>query len=281
MSLLDRVRDCAGYDLAGYVPFRVEGAEVGRIRRDVVDLFRPYDEVLAVSETGIDFISRYRTVDARTKALSLILEDLRTRGHVPGWRDEPYPVGVGFNQPVLLEMERAAVPLFGVRGYGVHMNGWLIRGGQMHMWIAKRSMTKPTGPGKLDQMVAGGQPTGLSLRDNMIKECGEEAGLPFEIAKNVQPVGTISYCTERSEGLRQDVLFNFDLEVPDDFEPVNVDGEVEAFMLWPIDEIIARLSNTDDFKFNSALVIIDFLIRRGFIEADDPDYADIVAGLHA
>jgi len=172
------------------------------------------------------------------------------------------------------------VPLFGVRGYGVHMNGWRFKDGRMHMWIARRSQTKPTGPGKLDQMVAGGQPVGLSLRDNMMKECGEEAGIPMAIAENVQPVGTITYCTERPEGLRRDVLFNFDLEVPADFKPENTDGEVDAFMLWPMDEVMARLRETKDFKFNSALVIIDFLIRRGFIEADDPDYADIVAGLH-
>ena len=280
MSLLDRIRTCTGYDLSGYTPFRIGETEVGQIRRDVLERLQPYGDVLEVSADGVDFAARFSTADARTEALSPVLDDLRARGHVPGWRDEPYPVGAGFNHPVLLKMERAAVPLFGVRGYGVHMNGWLIKDGHIHMWIAKRSLTKPTGPGKLDQMVAGGQPAGMSLYDNMIKECGEEAGLPLSIAKNVQAVGTISYCTERPEGLRHDLLFNFDLEVPAEFEPINTDGEVAAFMLWPMDEIIEILRDTDQFKFNSALVIIDFLIRRGFIDADDPDYVDIVAGLH-
>ena len=93
-------------------------------------------------------------------------------------------------------------------------------------------------------------------------------------------MGTVSYTTVRPEGLRNDLLFNFDLYVPQDFQPVNQDGEVAEFMLWEIDEVIQRLSDTEDFKFNSALVIIDFLIRHGFIEADDPNYPDIVAGLH-
>ena len=98
--------------------------------------------------------------------------------------------------------------------------------------------------------------------------------------EKAKPVGMVSYTTVRPEGLRNDLLFNFDLYVPQDFQPVNQDGEVAEFMLWEIDEVIQRLCDTEDFKFNSALVIIDFLIRHGFIEADDPNYPDIVAGLH-
>ena len=86
--------------------------------------------------------------------------------------------------------------------------------------------------------------------------------------------------TGRAEGLRNDVLFNFDLEVPDGFTPVNQDGEVAEFMLWPIEQVIEKIQNTEEFKFNAALVIIDFLVRRGFVPADDPDYVDILAGLH-
>ena len=159
------------------------------------------------------------------------------------------------------------------------MNGWLKNNDRSYMWIARRSLTKPTGPGKLDQIVAGGQPAGMSLRDNLIKECEEEAGIPRALAVNARSVGIVSYETTREEGLRNDVLFNFDLEVPLGFEPVNNDGEVAAFMLWEIREVIERLNDTEDFKFNSALVIIDFLIRHGFIDADDPDYSDIVTGL--
>jgi hypothetical protein len=36
------------------------------------------------------------------------------------------------------------------------------------------------------------------------------------------------------------------------------------------------LSGTADFKFNVAFVIIDFLIRRGFVGPEDPDYLDLV-----
>ena len=37
---------------------------------------------------------------------------------------------------------------------------------------------KPTFPGELDNTVAGGQPAGIGLHDNLIKECAEEASIP-------------------------------------------------------------------------------------------------------
>ena len=141
-------------------------------------------------------------------------------------------------------------------------------------------MNKPTGPGKLDQVVAGGQPVGMGLKNNLIKECAEEANIPADLAAQAVPVGTVSYMTSRPEGLRDDTLFNYDLELSNDFEPQNTDGEVDAFYLWSINKVRNILEHTDDFKFNSGLVVIDFMVRHGFIDADEPAYADIVSGLH-
>ena len=58
--------------------------------------------------------------------------------------------------------------------------------------------------------------------------------------------------------------------------PVNADGEIEEFFLWPIERVIRELSETDNFKFNVAFVIIDFLIRHGFVGPEDPDYLELV-----
>lgn len=280
MSLLDRVRDCADFDPGRYVPFSAAGLQVGRIGRGFVANLERFPDVFDIGSAGVALSGTLSDFAARTAAMAGVLNVLRDEGRVPGWRDEPYPAGPAFNAPSLFDMERAAVPLFGVRGYGVHLNGWLRDGGETFMWIGRRSLSKPTGPGLLDQMVGGGQPSGMSLRDNLTKECAEEAGMPATIAERAIPVGTVSYVTTRDEGLRHDVLFNFDLEVPADFTPVNTDGEVAEFLLLPIADVMQRLRDTRDFKFNSALVIIDFLVRHGFVDADDPDYADIVAGLH-
>ena len=280
MAYIDRIRECSVYDPSKYVPFMVGDVCVGQIETETVAYLREHTDVFWVSDAAVHLQPDLDGFDDRTAAFAHVTATLRDGGLIPGWRDEPSPVGGAFNLPPLFEMERASVPLFGVRGYGVHMNGWLSRGADTLMWVGRRSLSKPTGPGKLDQMVAGGQPAGLSLFENLIKECDEEAGIPEDLAAQAKPVGTISYMTGRAEGLRNDVLFNFDLEVPDGFTPVNQDGEVAEFMLWPIEQVIEKIQNTEEFKFNAALVIIDFLVRRGFVPADDPDYVDILAGLH-
>ena len=73
---------------------------------------------------------------------------------------------------------------FGVPSFGVHLNGYVrdaVSGRPEAVWIAKRSMSKATYPGLLDQMVAGGQPTGMSFQENIRKESEEEASLPPEV----------------------------------------------------------------------------------------------------
>ncbi len=100
------------------------------------------------------------------------------------------------------------------------------------------------------------------------------------LAARALPVGGISYCTERPEGLRRDVLFDFDLELPANFRPANADGEISDFYLWPMERVIENVRDTDDFKFNCALVVIDFLIRHGFLGPGDPEYVDLLGGLH-
>ena len=75
-------------------------------------------------------------------------------------------------------------------------------------------------------------------------------------------------------------MFCYDLEMPADFTPVNTDGEIDEFELWPIDRVAARVRDSFDFKFNCNLAIIDFLIRHGYLTPEiEPDYVDIVLGL--
>jgi 8-oxo-dGTP pyrophosphatase MutT (NUDIX family) len=131
----------------------------------------------------------------------------------------------------------------------------------------------------LDNMVAGGLPIGLSPLENVIKECGEEAGIPEDLAKAARAVSEISYVMETGGTLRQDRMFCFDLQLPTDFTPVNQDGEVAEFYLWPIETVAEIVRDTLEFKFNCPLAIIDFLIRHGYIQPGDPDHGALVKGL--
>jgi hypothetical protein len=283
MSLLDRVRVCQRRDLARYPRFRVGDAAVGWVRPDLAGRLRDFPETFIVADDAVRLHPRLADFDSRTRAVEAVLLRLRDDGLVPGWRDEAYPVGAGFDLPPLLKMERAAAAGFGVRAYGVHVNGYVeTRPGSndgLRIWVGRRSRFKPTGPGKLDHLVAGGQPFGIGLMENVVKECAEEAAIPEGLARTARPAGFVSYVMENEEGIRNDVLFAYDLAVPADFTPRNIDGEIEEFFLWPVERVIETMAAGDDFKFNVALVAIDFLVRRGVIAADDPDYLEIVHGL--
>jgi len=65
--------------------------------------------------------------------------------------------------------------------------------------------------------------------------------------------------------------------------PSNGDGEVEAFYLMPMDEVMESLRlQLEEWKPNSALVAVDFLVRHGFVGPDDdPNYTDLVHLLRA
>jgi 8-oxo-dGTP pyrophosphatase MutT (NUDIX family) len=208
-----------------------------------------------------------------------VLETLRAQDLVPGWRNESYPVGRGFDQPVLLQMERAATPLFGVLSYGVNVNGLVQHADGLHVWIGRRSPQKQVDPNMLDLLAGGGQPLGISLADNLLKECWEEAGVPAAIAGQAQAVSVISVKIEAPEGLRVGLQFNYDLFLPPDFQPRNTDGEVAEFKLMAVTDLLEHLRDADDFMYDIALVKIDLLIRHGFIGPDEPDYLALLAGL--
>jgi len=280
MSLLDRIAECNNADLGRYRPFYVAGQRVGWVGEGIAERLRDFPELFTVLVDSATLNPDIGGFEDRSTAVEGVLRALHADGFIPGWRDEPYPVATAFGATPLMRMERAAVPLFGIRAYGVHMNGFVRDDDRIRMWIGRRSLDKPTFPGKLDNMVAGGQPLGIGLMENLVKEAAEEASIPESLARKARPVGAISYCAELAEGLKPDVQFCYDLELPADFTPRNIDGEIASFELMPIDEVLRIVAETTEFKFNCNLVIIDFAIRHGLIAPDHPEYLEILRNLH-
>lgn len=192
------------------------------------------------------------------------LNDIACDAGIP-FRGEDFDVRVSADAPVLTVLDRGALPSFGVIGVGAHLNGLVRRPDGWHVWVATRAAHKKLDPGKLDHLVAGGVSAGMTPFETLIKEAEEEASLPASIAQNATLTGRFAYNMEREEGLRRDVIFAYDLELPEDFTPKAADGEVESFALWPLEQILEILATSDDFKFNVALVLIDLCIRKGLI----------------
>ena len=74
---------------------------------------------------------------------------------------------------------------------------------------------------------------------------------------------------ERPEGLRRDLLLCYDLVLPEDFSAAS-----RPMAKWRFRAVAARaragaVRDTDDFKFNVNLVLIDLFLRRNLIAGDE------------
>ena len=283
----ERIQEC---NLAGpfSVPFFVGNAQAGEVAAKILPALKLHPDVLDVSDSDVRLVSPLvdASVEERTAAMERVTASIREAGLVKGWRDELLSLATSFDAPPCLLIERACLPLFGGKGYGVFVNGYSLEPstGEPHLWVATRSLSKPTWPGMLDAVVGGALSAGMSPTDTVIKEAAEEAGVPFELALQSKPCSCCSYRgTDESGFLKRDVLFCYDLELPWDFLPSAVDGEVESFERLPLTRVAEAVAfgKPAAFKPNINLVIIDYLIRQGFLSPDAPGYLQLVAELRS
>jgi len=280
VGFLQHLRRCNRHDLSGFIPFRVEGAVVGRVRPAFAEYLTAWPEVFAVMPEGVELVVEHSGVEERSAAVAEVLNALVEQGVLPPLHGELYGATAHSRSDAVLLIDRAAAPCFGIRAFGQHLNGYVRKDNRCHMWIGRRASDRMIYPGKLDHLVAGGLPHNISLAGNLAKECWEEAAIPPELVSQAIPVGTVSYVAESERGLKPDTLYCYDLELPADFQPRCTDGEVEEFYLWPVEQVMELVRETEEFKQNCNLVIIDFLIRHGFIGPEHDDYLELVTGLH-
>lgn len=280
MGYFRHIKICNQKDISRFSPFYIDGQRVGWVRTASVKKLRHFPGVFQFDGDAVSLNERLVGVETRTRAVSEVVEALSEDGLIGRVRGEMYRVSANWSSPALMLLDRGAVPFFGIRAYGVHLNGFVGPFRDLKVWVGRRSPEKAVAPGKLDNVVAGGQPAGLSLRENLLKEAAEEAGFGSSLMEYALSVGVISYEMETLRGLRSDTLFLYDLGIPDEVTPRCMDGEMSEFMLWPIDRVLRTVRETDDFKFNVALVMIDFGIRHGLIDPDlEPEYPALIEGL--
>ncbi len=211
-------------------------------------------------------------------AFAAMAEALARAGHVRR-RHEAFSVRACPAGPELARIDRGALPRLGIWSEGVHVNGLVRRSDGPWLWVAERAADKALDPGKLDHLVAGGVPAGLTPWETLIKEAAEEADIPAPLARRALKMGRIVYAMERAEGLRRDRLHCYDLWLPEDFVPRPADGEVAGFALWKLPRVLACLRETDRFKFNVSLVLIDLFLRLGLIDPGGVEGRALRAGL--
>jgi 8-oxo-dGTP pyrophosphatase MutT (NUDIX family) len=267
-GFLRHLRTCNNARLPGdRLPFRIGSAQVGWVKPALGSVLARFPGISA-DASGITLSDGAR--------LPAIARQLVEDGHFR-FRREDFDIRAEAEGEVLARLDRGALPSFGVLAEGVHVNGLVRRSDGVHVWVARRAADKQLDPGKLDHIVAGGVPAGLTPAETLVKEAGEEAAIPASLARQAVPVALIAYAMERPEGLRRDRLHCYDLALPEDFCPRAVDGEVESFELWPIARIAQTVRDTDRFKFNVNLVLIDLFLRERLIVGREAE--ELSAGL--
>ena len=280
MSLLRHIHACNTYRPERFLPLFLGDQRVGLVRRDNAEVLRRFPRAIEVAGDSLRIVPR-KDGAAITAALDEVVEVLVAEGRIAKWRDEVFAITPRWGEAPLFTLDRGAVSFFGVRAYGVHMNGYRRVRDRIWLWIGRRNPAKVVAPGKLDNLVAGGIGSGLGALQTLVKEAGEEASIPAVLIAKAHAASAVTYKMEVPQGLRDDVLFVYDLEVPDEFVPRNTDDEIVEFLFVEAREALARVRDTDDFKFNVNLILIDFALRHGLVTAEDPDYLALVAGLRA
>ena len=252
------------FDPSGHLPLTLpDGSRIGWVGRALAGELARFPLAFDVSRSKVSICS--------AEPLEEAVRALAEAGWIRGWRDERYPVpGTDWT------LERAAFRRLGLPCRAVHLNGWATVGDRTELWVARRSLAKPIDPGLLDNLVGGGIAAGFSVLDTLSKECGEEASIPPELAARAQPGSVLRTRRDVPEGVHDEEIHVYDLELPPGFVPANRDGEVAGFERLPLDEVAARLA-AGLYTVDAGLATLDFLWRRGAI--DDPGVGKALAAL--
>lgn len=146
-------------------PFILGPHIIGNILPSVIPALTQYNAQthdFDITTSSINFAAHITTPEQRTVAVKKLMDTWRenkTFACLSGWRNELYPVYGDLTQVdnVAFVMERAATPLFGISTFGVHLNAYTRNEkDEILMWVARRSLQKPTWPGLLDNCVSFG-----------------------------------------------------------------------------------------------------------------------------
>jgi 8-oxo-dGTP pyrophosphatase MutT (NUDIX family) len=264
----------AGRELPA-LPFYVRDHVVGWLRPSFADQLRRWPHVFEVADSFVTLRAQPDTPQGRSEAMAQVTRELARDGVVRGWRDELVSVAPYYGAPELLRVERAATRHFGLMAYAVHLNGFTRVDGLVHVWIARRAAGKSVDPDKLDNLVGGRISAGMSVDETLRKEAWEEAGIAPGLLAGLNCLGAVRTEYSVPEGLHRETMFVHDLWLPEDFKPVNQDGEVSELKRMRVEDVVQCIL-TGDFTLDAGTVMIDGLLRLGAVLPEDRQYLELL-----
>src|SRR5947208_14724553 len=177
MSFADHIRAGNNYDPSRAIPLLARDERIGLLRRDNAAALARFSRVFAVEPERVRLVAE-GDADQVSAAIDEVVEALLAENKLPKWRNETFDVAARWGEPPVFRLDRGAVPVFGVRAYGVHLNGYCRSRAGLQLWIGRRAPDKRIAPDKLDNIVAGGVGNGYGIAATLIKEAEEEGGIP-------------------------------------------------------------------------------------------------------
>ncbi|GGP18067.1 NUDIX hydrolase [Silvimonas iriomotensis] len=243
--------------------FTILGFELGWLEPVTVEFLLTHSPAFSRQARGVVLLAN--TGEEAARILTDAALAMKTAGLIRGWRNELYTVlapnadGTPDLSRPLFQLERGAFRRFGMLSLAVHINGWRQ---DQHLWIGQRAASKAVDPGRLDNLAAGGMSAGEDATSCAIRELWEEAGVPAALASQVVAAGQLRSTRNETDGTHDEILYCFDLQLPQDFIPHNTDGEVAGFIATSVPETVSRLA---ELTWDAALVTADFLLRKNWV----------------
>ncbi|GGY27806.1 NUDIX hydrolase [Paludibacterium paludis] len=253
----------ARYDPDSFIPLFIGGERMGCVNAQ-------WRERLLATGAGLFVETRdglacragvsYEQISGRLQAEA---EGWRDEGWLNGWRNERFTAMRQNGEPVF-ELERAAFRPLGLTSQAVHVNGLCrLPGGEVRMWVGRRSPHKAVDPNRMDNMVGGGVASGESIGLALERESWEEAGIPAGRLEGLTRQSLLLAERPVARGLHREWLHVFDVWLPEGDIPCNQDGEVAEHQLLSLEEVECLLIG-ERFMIDAALVACDCLARLGF-----------------
>lgn len=198
----------------------------------------------ALSDLELVWQPREASARHRSEGLQAVLLQARAQGLLDGWRDEPFSFWHSDcqmpdpQQPAFLSVERSGFRFLGLMSQAVHVNGFLADG---RLWCARRALSKATDPGLLDNLTAGGLPSGETVANCLLRELAEEAGLFHVPGQQLAAAGCVRTSRLEPQGWHDEIVHVFNLTLGADFVPLNQDGEVAEFLCLTAPEVLLRM----------------------------------------
>lgn len=200
--------------------------------------------------------------EQRSAQLQTALDNARQSGLLTGWRNERFSFWAGAQStasdantvavrsaylpkpdtPHFFSVERSGFRFLGMMSHAVHINGFTPEG---HLWCGRRALSKATDPGMLDNITAGGLPTGESALECALRELEEEAGITGLGPQWLEYAGTIRTARLEPQGYHDELLQVFNVTVPAHRAPANRDGEVSEFLCLSPHEVMERIARAE------------------------------------